>query len=62
MRLQDPAMTDSGVYRYRVDFRKDRARNHETSLLVIGLVIASMRKKCRINVASLMRGLSTKEP
>ncbi|KAH7939861.1 hypothetical protein HPB52_018382 [Rhipicephalus sanguineus] len=36
LRLQDLAVTDSGVYRCRVDFRKDRTRNHETSLLVIG--------------------------
>ncbi|KAH8023617.1 hypothetical protein HPB51_015113 [Rhipicephalus microplus] len=35
LRLQDLAVTDSGVYRCRVDFRKDRTRNHETSLLVI---------------------------
>ncbi|KAL1482508.1 hypothetical protein MTO96_033743 [Rhipicephalus appendiculatus] len=37
LRLQDLAVTDSGVYRCRVDFRKDRTRNHETSLLVIGV-------------------------
>ncbi|XP_070393322.1 cell surface glycoprotein MUC18-like isoform X2 [Dermacentor albipictus] len=35
LRLQALAVTDSGVYRCRVDFRKDRTRNHESSLLVI---------------------------
>lgn len=36
LRLQALAVGDSGVYRCRVDFRKDRTRNHETSLVVIG--------------------------
>ncbi|EEC10051.1 sidestep protein, putative, partial [Ixodes scapularis] len=35
LRLQALAVGDSGVYRCRVDFRKDRTRNHETSLVVI---------------------------
>ncbi|KAK8757436.1 hypothetical protein V5799_004932 [Amblyomma americanum] len=35
LRLQALSVSDSGVYRCRVDFRKDRTRNHETSLLVI---------------------------
>ncbi|XP_064471411.1 hemicentin-2-like [Ornithodoros turicata] len=35
LRLQSLAVGDSGVYRCRVDFRKDRTRNHETTLTVI---------------------------
>ncbi|KAH9368521.1 hypothetical protein HPB48_007814 [Haemaphysalis longicornis] len=41
LRLQALAVGDSGVYRCRVDFRKDRTRNHETSLVVIGKFFSS---------------------